>query len=154
MSVVLMVTGIALAAVVAYWRFTSVDEIALRPDDQAYVALGEALYRTNCAYCHGAKLEGQQNWRERRPDGLLPAPPHDATDHTWHHPDQVLFNLTKFGVQPFAGPDYRSAMPAFQASLSDENILAILSYIKSTWPPEIRQRQDAIDEASRKQPHG
>jgi mono/diheme cytochrome c family protein len=85
---------------------------------------------------------------------LLPAPPHDATGHTWHHPDQVLFDLTKFGVQPIAGPDYRSAMPAFGDKLSDDEILAILSYIKSTWPPEIRRRQDAITEESRKQQHG
>lgn len=129
------------------------DEITLRPDDQSYVARGQELYRTACASCHGANLEGQAKWRERRPDGLLPAPPHDATGHTWHHPDEVLFNLTKFGVLPYAGPDYRSAMPAFEDKLSDEDILAILSYIKSTWSADIRRRQDAINEASRKQ-HG
>jgi mono/diheme cytochrome c family protein len=152
---VLAVGVVALAALAGYrWLSKGDNEIALRPDDQTYVALGESLYRTSCASCHGAKLEGQPNWRERGPDGLLPAPPHDATGHTWHHPDQVLFNLTKFGVRPFAGPDYRSAMPAFQGRPFDEDILAILSYIKSTWPPEVRQRQDAITEASRKQPHG
>jgi S-disulfanyl-L-cysteine oxidoreductase SoxD len=93
------------------------------------------------------------NWRERGPDGLLPAPPHDPSGHTWHHPDEVLSNLTKFGVQPYTGPDYRTAMPAFADKLTDEDILAILSYIKSTWPLEIHQRQDAITEASRQQ-HG
>lgn len=57
-------------------------------------------------------------------------------------------------MKPFAGPGYKSAMPAFETSLSDDNILAILSYIKSTGPAEIRHRQDAITEASRKQPNG
>jgi S-disulfanyl-L-cysteine oxidoreductase SoxD len=130
------------------------DEITLRPDDQSYVARGQELYRTACSSCHGVYLEGQANWRERGPDGLLPAPPHDPSGHTWHHPDEVLFDLTKFGVLPYAGPDYRSAMPAFEDKLSDEDILAILSYIKSTWPAEVRRRQDAINEASRKQQHG
>jgi mono/diheme cytochrome c family protein len=45
-------------------------------------------------------------------------------------------------------------MPAFEDTLSDEDILAILSYIKSTWPADIPRRQDAITEASRKQQHG
>lgn len=126
------------------------DEIILRPDDQGFVARGQDLYRTACASCHGVQLEGQANWQDRGSDELLPAPPHDASGHTWHHPDDVLFKLTKFGVTPFAGPNYRSAMPAFGDKLSDEDILATLSYIKSTWPSEIRRRQDAITEASRK----
>ncbi len=155
-----VVIGIAAVAVLAgagflsYQWLSAGDEITLRPDDQSFVARGQELYRTACASCHGAKLEGQAYWRERGPDGLLPAPPHDATGHTWHHPDEALFNLTKFGVQPYAGLGYRSAMPPFEGKLSDDDILAILSYIKSTWPAEIRRRQDAINEASRKQQHG
>ena len=145
---------LSVAGFLGYQWHSAGGEITLRPDDQRYVARGQELYRTACASCHGAKLEGQANWRERGPDGLLPAPPHDATGHTWHHPDDVLFDLTKFGVQAYAGPGYRSAMSAFEETLSDEDILAILSYIKSTWPPGIRRRQDAINEASRKQQHG
>jgi mono/diheme cytochrome c family protein len=154
-----IVIGVAVAAVLSvagllgYQWLSTGDEITLRPDDQSYVARGHELYRTACASCHGANLEGQANWRERGPDGLLPAPPHDPSGHTWHHPDDVLFKLTKFGVEPYAGPGYRSAMPAFENKLSDEDILAILSYIKSTWSADIRRRQDAINEASRKQ-HG
>ena len=148
-KIIVAAAAISVAGMTAYLSFRDADELTLRPDDETYVALGQALYVSRCASCHGQKLEGQPGWRERHPDGLLPAPPHDATGHSWHHPDEVLFQLTKFGVQPFAGPDYRSAMPAFQHTLSDEDILAILSYIKSTWPPEIRRRQDAINRASR-----
>jgi S-disulfanyl-L-cysteine oxidoreductase SoxD len=145
---------LSVAGLLAYQWISAGDEITLRPDDQSYVVRGQELYRTTCASCHGANLQGQANWRERGPDGLLPAPPHDSSGHTWHHPDDVLFKLTKFGVGPYAGPDYRSAMPPFENTLSDEDILAVLSYIKSTWPAEIRRRQDAINEASRKQQHG
>lgn len=145
---------LSVAGLLGYQWLSAGDQIALRPDDPGYVARGQELYQAACASCHGAKLEGQANWRERGPDGLLPAPPHDPSGHTWHHPDGVLFNLTKFGVAPYAGPDYRSAMPAFENKLSDDDIIAILSYIKSTWPTEIRRRQDAINEASRNQQHG
>lgn len=115
------------------------------PDDSRQVALGEIVYRTHCAACHGGNLEGQPNWRVRKPDGRLPAPPHDASGHTWHHPDEHLFALTKQGVAPPLAPEgYESDMPGFAASLSDDEIWAVLAYIKRRWPPEIRARQPAL----------
>ena len=33
-------------------------------------------------------------------------------------------------------------MPAFRGVLSDEQVLEVLTYIKSTWLPEIQERQD------------
>ena len=58
------------------------------------LAEGAQLYAQHCASCHGSQLEGQPNWRERLPNGRLPAPPHDDSGHTWHHPDHVLFAIT------------------------------------------------------------
>lgn len=112
--------------------------------DAAKVARGEVVYRQHCAACHGANLEGQPNWRERLPSGRLPAPPHDASGHTWHHADRVLFDLTKRGMQPHAPPGYESDMPAFGNVLSDADIWAVLAYIKSRWPPAIRDKQTSI----------
>ncbi len=107
---------------------------------------GALIYQARCASCHGVKLEGQANWRERGPDGRLPAPPHDETGHTWHHPDDVLIQLTKEGVAKAAGlPDYVSNMPAFGDSLSDADIVAVLSWIKSQWPSEIRSQHDDLN---------
>lgn len=123
----------------------------LRPDDAAVVARGRVVYAQHCAQCHGADLAGQPHWRERGPDGLLPAPPHDRSGHTWHHPEEVLFNITKYGVQRYAGPQYRSAMPPYKGVLADEDIVAVLSYLKSTWPPDVRQLHDQL-EASQRQP--
>lgn len=117
----------------------------LQPDNPQITQLGQQLYGTHCAECHGADLKGQPDWRERGPDGLLPAPPHDPSGHTWHHPSAMLVELTKFGPQRVAGADYRSAMPAYEGTLSDEEIRAVLSFIKSTWPAEIRRRHNAID---------
>ena len=113
------------------------------PDDTRQVARGESVYVQHCAACHGVRLEGQNNWRERLPNGRFPGPPHDASGHTWHHPDAVLFGITMHGLVPgkYAPPGYQSDMPAFGGVLSGEDIWAVLAYIKSSWPPDIRRAQ-------------
>lgn len=118
------------------------------PRSAARIATGKALYDEHCASCHGAALEGQPDWRTRRPDGRMPAPPHDASGHTWHHPDAVLFAITRDGIAAYAPPGYESDMPSFGDILDDDEIRAVLAYIKSTWPPQIRQRQEEITRAS------
>lgn len=125
--------------------------VELRPDDLKLVALGKKVYDANCASCHGVGLQGEVNWRERNDKGLLPAPPHDETGHTWHHPDALLFALTKYGPATLAGDGYQSAMPGFKDSLTDEEIIASLSYIKSRWPEEVIARHDQINRSARQQ---
>lgn len=116
--------------------------------DASQIADGRSLYVTYCASCHGLNLEGQPNWQQPLPNGMMPAPPHDATGHTWHHPDTFLFQITKYGGQSVAPPGYVSGMPAFGNQLTDRQIWDILAYIKSTWPPEIREAQEAINRQS------
>jgi len=124
-------------------------DIRLSPSDREVVALGRKVYQAQCAACHGANLEGQPNWRERKPNGRLPAPPHDETGHTWHHPDAILFALTKYGPAAVVGDEsYQSDMPAYENLLTDREILATLSYIKSRWPEAIRQRHDGFSEGN------
>jgi mono/diheme cytochrome c family protein len=81
----------------------------------------------------------------------MPAPPHDATGHTWHHPDSALFGITKEGLSPgkYAPRGYQSDMPAFGGVLTDEEIWAVLAYIKSTWPPRELAYQREVDRQSR-----
>lgn len=119
------------------------------PADRTLVALGQDVYRANCAQCHGAALEGQANWRLRNPDGTFPAPPHDETGHTWHHPDRFLFDYTKQGGGALAPPGFRSAMPGFAGTLEDREIWAVLAFIKSRWPEPVLARQRAIDKRAR-----
>lgn len=75
-----------------------------------------------------------------------------ASGHTWHHPDEVLFGITKHGLVPgkFAPPKYESDMPAYAAALTDEEIWAVLAYIKSSWPEKIRAAQREIDAEHRR----
>lgn len=110
------------------------DDPRADPGDAVRVARGAGLYAQQCASCHGANLEGQPEWRRRLPNGRLPAPPHDETGHTWHHPDRLLFTITRNGlVPPHAPKGYVSDMPAFAGQLSDDEIWAALAFIKSRW---------------------
>ena len=153
-----MVIGISAAALAIlalagaglyWWRGSAAPRIDA--DDAAQVAQGQSVYVAQCALCHGSNLEGQPNWRERLANDRLPAPPHDASGHTWHHPDSALFGITKHGLAPYAPPGYESDMPAFDEKLSDDQIAAVLAYIKSTWPPDIRARQARINAQAEEQ---
>jgi len=126
------------------------DDPRADPGDAARVALGERVYVQHCASCHGAKLEGQPEWRSRRANGRLPAPPHDDSGHTWHHPDEVNFKVTKYGVvPPYAPQGYESDMPAFGDRLGDDEIWAVLAFIKSRWTSgEVREARAQMSAAA------
>ena len=142
----LLVGAAAFLAAIVWWQPATP---SMDPNNAALVALGQSAYAQNCAACHGQNLQGQPNWQIRLPNGLLPAPPHDESGHTWHHPDDVLFDLTKKGLVPPNAPDgYETAMPAFEDILTDAEIGAVLAYIKSTWPPNVQKRQRRLTEQS------
>lgn len=109
------------------------------------VARGEAIYVAACASCHGANLEGQADWQMRGANGRLPAPPHDPTGHTWHHPDEILITITTQGTAAVVGGNYESDMMGFGDALTETEIIAVLSYIKSTWPPEVIEIHNQIN---------
>jgi S-disulfanyl-L-cysteine oxidoreductase SoxD len=140
----------ASAAVVVFVVLGRSSGPLLEPDDTRAVARGRTVYLENCASCHGRNLEGQPDWKSPDEEGLLPAPPHDGSGHTWHHPDRVLFDVTKLGVAKAANlKDYKTRMPAFEGILGDDEIIAVLSYIKSTWPEDMRLRHDQLNIADK-----
>lgn len=120
--------------------------------DPQRIAAGQAVYDAHCASCHGARLEGQPDWTTRRANGRLPAPPHDDTGHTWHHPSDMLFAITKHGLKPPHAPaGYESDMPAFAGVLSDDEIWAVLAFIRSKWSDRVRATHDELDRQSQAQ---
>lgn len=143
----LIALGLLLVAALGTYGVTrSAGQSFIDPADQTLVMQGKAIYAVNCAACHGESLQGQPDWRRRLPDGRLPAPPHDKSGHTWHHPDMMLIDMVKNGLVPgrTAPPGYVSDMPAYGDMLSDEDIVAVLAYIKSSWPPEVLAAQKEI----------
>lgn len=137
--VVAVVAGLALA-----WVRSFGGPDGLAEPSEAVLALGEQTYAESCASCHGPDLEGQQDWKSPLPSGRLPAPPHDASGHTWHHPDAVLFRIVKEGTAKVVGRNYEGDMPAFRDILTDEEIRAVLAFIKGTWPDREREAQAQI----------
>jgi len=114
--------------------------------DAERLALGARIYADACASCHGAALEGQTDWELQKPDGTYPAPPHDATGHTWHHSDRLLFRYVKLGGQEVLKdlPGVKSNMPGFGDRLTDDEIRAVLAFIRARWPEHERAYQETV----------
>ena len=125
--------------------------IACGPDDRgtataAVVAVpapptGQEIFAANCAVCHGAEGEGQPNWHIANDDGTLPAPPLNGDGHTWHHPDGLLYRIVSQGGAQFespSDPSFKSGMPAFEDRLNHEEIISVLTYVKSLWGNKVR----------------
>ena len=110
---------------------------------------GNILYKEHCSSCHGVRLEGEPNWQVPGEDGILPAPPHDESGHTWHHDNKVLFDYTKLGgkgmFEALGMDDVKSGMPGFNESLTDDDIWDVLAFIRSTWSDEIKQIQESLN---------
>ena len=101
LCILLIVLGSALswlAGVVHAQAQTASPTRQADPDNAEYVALGQQVYASFCAGCHGANFEGQPNWQKRLPLGNLPAPPHDDSGHT--------------GTMPTSGSSRSSSMAA------------------------------------------
>ena len=124
------------------WEPTTVS-LEVPPLDPNLVALGEIVYAQNCASCHGVNLEGQTGWKDQNEDGSFKAPPHNADGHTWHHADSLLLEAIELGGARFEGLNIggMSNMPAFGEILTDEEVTAVLAFIKSTWPADMRAMQ-------------
>lgn len=132
----------ALASVGAGAALWASQTASARPaETPELIAREAAVCAEACAARHGAELEGAPDWRSTGRDGLLPAPPHDASGHTWRHGDAVLFRIIKEGPAAMVGGGYCSAMPGFGDLLSDDDIWAKLGFIRSTWPQRERAYQ-------------
>jgi len=90
------------------------------------VAQGEQYFQANCATCHG--VTGAGNARE----GI---PAVNGSMHAWHHADSQIAGLIRQGgvMMPAVGPDW-----------SDDEVTAVLAYIKEWWAPQQRATQARI----------
>lgn len=116
----------------------------LSPLQSSGAGLGERVYNSNCAGCHGVSGEGQPDWQQRGANGALPPPPHDSSGHTWHHADGLLFRIIQQGGVLYSGPTTPSGMPGFGEQLSDGEIRAVVGYLKTFWGAEERAFQAEV----------
>lgn len=116
------------------------------------LAQGKSLYQQYCAACHGALVSAGDSWRRLADRDQLPAPPHDDRGQTWQHPHWQLMEMIRGGVAPFEPEGWAADMPAFEDELSEEQVLAVLAYIRSHWSArslEFQRQREAAEPASR-----
>ncbi len=106
---------------------------------------GEELYNRYCLGCHGGPTGGS----------MMDYPPrHNASGHTWHHPDCQLKEIIKNGgdemtamMRRMMAPPNAPAMPAFKDVLTEQDIEAILKFIKTWWTEDQRRYQARVTRA-------
>jgi mono/diheme cytochrome c family protein len=145
--------GLGLAALLAAAALAAV---VLRPpaaasahiadaDDIPTVIHGRQLYVLRCATCHGRALQGQPLWQLIDENAGRRAPAQDETGHTWQHADEDIFHMIKYGRFAATPPQAHSFMPAFSTMLGDDEILAVMAFIKARWPLGLRVSQALLN---------
>ena len=87
------------------------------------------MYLVHCQSCHGD---------EDGTGATSGAPLHNQTGHTWHHPDAQLRDWI------INGKLASDPMPAFKDKLAEQEVEAVLSYIKTWWEEWQREGQADI----------
>ena len=133
--------GVAMAALVGR---AQVSRHFADADDDALVVHGKDLYAHNCASCHGRFLQGQPLWQLVDEYAGRRAPAHDQTGHTWQHSDEDLFGFTKYARWTRSDPA-TPYMPAFESKLDDADIVAVVAFMKRSWPLGLRVSQAMLN---------
>jgi len=113
-------------------------------DQQSQIDLGAQVYLENCGGCHGRFLQGQALWELRDEFSARRAPALDETTHAWRHSDAQLFNKIKNGYLTTPTKD-RNYMPLFSSMLSDQEIRAVIAFLKSGWPVGMQVMQAQLN---------
>lgn len=139
--------GLPLAIAIAggaIWTLMAREHPPGDPDDAEQVALGAALYGRSCARCHGEDMSGELGWVAKETDLSAEeinrvtktmddvAPAHDASGRTSRHDDAALFAIIQKGPEAVLNKT-QSRMPAFGGELPDDDIWAIVAFMKSQW---------------------
>lgn len=91
----------------------------------ASAAAGQKVYTTNCSSCHQANGKGQPSV----------FPPLDGNPVVTGPADKVI-TIVKNGLSgkiTVKGATYNGQMPAWKGTLSDGDIAAVITYIRSAW---------------------
>ena len=153
-----LLAGFALTALVLLLVTTLVGRRQITERD-ARLARGAELYASGCQTCHGdrAGIGGQRG-----------VPSHGPEGHTWHHSDsnlketilngssrmadqmeeeladmrrQVGDEITEIMRKQMGLQDGAPRMPAWRSAISDEDVDAVVAYMKTFWTPEQRRLQ-------------
>jgi mono/diheme cytochrome c family protein len=97
----------------------------------AQIMAGKSIYQANCAFCHGDNLEGKMAWNNVYKKGGRPPTPLNDSGEVSYLSNADLFDIVKYGGQPFSPLGYKNNMPGFEMQLDDARIWEVIYYIKS-----------------------
>ena len=86
------------------------------------VAQGQTIFNETCAVCHGPNGEGDVG------------SPLNGSAHAWHHVDKQLISFVSDGIPG-------TAMAGHGEHLTDQEIGAVISFIKTWWTPQQQNMQ-------------
>jgi len=95
------------------------------------IIAGKSIYEANCAFCHGDNLEGKMAWNNVYERGGRPPTPLNDSGEVSYLSNADLFDIIKYGGQPFSPLGYKNNMPGFEMQLDDARIWEVIYYIKS-----------------------
>lgn len=106
------------------------------PADRASIEYGKHRAETLCEGCHGADLNGITNWFNAGPLGTVDSANLTAGDGgvgQEYKTDQDYVNAIRHGIDPEGKPIFMPAVVS-TSNLSDEDLGAIIAYVKSVPP--------------------
>ena len=98
---------------------------------------GKKLFEKRCAKCHGAKGDGQG----KSAKGLNPPVPSYLDGYLKGRQDGQLFWIISKGSPE---TDMEGFGPGTSYNVSEDDIWAVIAFIKSRWPVDILKRQESI----------
>lgn len=103
----------------------SFEEIVNNPELYSYaVAAGGAMFKDNCATCHGTGGEGAPGYPNLNDDDWL-----------WGGSLGAIYTTLKHGVRSGHGDARESMMPEFAGMLTRDQIISVANYVQSLSDP-------------------
>ena len=73
------------------------------------------------------------------------APSLDATGHAWQHSNAELARIVAHGIAGAGLPGSPSGMPGFAERFDRGEVDAVLAYLRSLWPANVRAYQATLN---------
>ncbi len=109
---------------------------SVRPFSAESIARGAAVFQQRCAECHGPGGQGHPDWRPKRDDKLVVAPPLNGSGPAARRKKAELKKIITEGVSLGGIP----VMPKWNGRLNESDIDDVITWFQALWPPEVYER--------------
>lgn len=126
LQIIFIIATVVLISFLIFWPTVKIPEdnfFDIR--DQNLIVVGKKVYAQHCVACHVINLDSKASLL----NGMTHARSISAASN---HTNAELFQIVKNGLNhSHHGKDTK--MPAFRKFLSDNEIIAVVTYMRSTW---------------------